>query len=733
MRNRISPMAPKMAFCLALSVVTGARAGLAARDESGDLPGTAVGQPALRVGAAVVDIAPPAFPVIVNGYTLERTANKVHDRLTARAMVFDDGRCRVAVVVVDSCVLPASLVERAKEWARRSTGIVPERILVSATHTHSAPSVMAALGSREDRAYSEFLPGRIATAIEQACAKLAPARAGWITAAAPEHTHCRLWIMQPGKVPLTSFNEPGKRILMCPPYASPESIGPAGPVDAALTLLAFQTPDGRPLAVLANYGMHFYGAPVLSADWCGAFDDLLAARLGGKDRAPVVIMSQGTAGDQHYMDFSRPAVKSDYRTYAEGLVDLAQTAHRKIVYQDRIDLAMRQTTLTLGVRRPPRARLEWAKSIVGQMGNRAPETSAEVYAREQILFSRTPPTRQVILQALRVGELGITAVPCEVYGITGLKIKARSPLATTMNIELANGEEGYLPPPEQHSLGGYSTWEARTSCLEVQAEPKIVEAVLGLLEEVAGRPRRAFRPPDSAYCRAVLASKPVAYWRLHDMAGPTARDALGRCDGGYEPQIAFYSEGPRLGGLGPEDTIGRAAHFAGGRMKATASRLGSTYSIECWLWNGLPADFRPETSCFFSRATANGNAKPIVADHLGIGGAAVGSGRLVFYGADRPNQSFQGKAFLPLKTWKHVVLVRDGRHVAVYLDGNPNPDIQAETQIACPADADRVFLGGRGDGLENLEGKLSEVSLYDRALAVEEIRTHWRSAHLSLR
>jgi len=681
----------------------------------------------------VVDIAPPTFPVIVNGYTLERTANKVHDRLTARAVVLDDGKLRIAVVVVDSCVLPAGLIERAKELARRSTGIVPQRILVSATHTHSAPSVMPALGSREDPAYREFLPGRIAAAIEQACAKLAPARAGWITAAAPEHTHCRLWIMQPGKVPLTSFNEPGKRILMCPSYASPESIGPAGPVDAALTLLAFQTPEGRPLAVLANYGMHFYGAPVLSADWCGAFDDLLAARLGSEGRAPVVIMSQGTAGDQHYMDFSRPAVKSDYRTYAQGLVDLAQTAHRKIVYRDRIDLAMRQTTLTLAVRRPPTARLEWAKPTVAEMGSRVPKTSTEVYAREQILFSQTPATRQVILQALRVGELGITAIPCEVYGITGLKIKAQSPLPTTMNIELANGEEGYLPPPEQHSLGGYSTWEARTSCLEVQAEPKIVEAVLGLLEEVAGRPRRAIRPPDNAYCRAVLASRPFAYWRLQDMAGPTARDTMGRCDGAYEPQIAFYSEGPRLAGLSPENMSGRAAHFAGGRMKAVAPRLGSAYSVEFWLWNGLPADFRPESSCFFSRTTASGNAKPLAGDHLAIGGAAAGSGRLAFFGGDRPSQVFQGKTLLPLKTWKHVVLVRDGRHLAVYLDGNSTPEIQADTQTACPTDADRVFLGGRSDGLENLEGKLSEVSLYDRALEVDEIQAHWRSAHLSLR
>jgi neutral ceramidase len=94
-----------------------------------------------------------------------------------------------------------------------------------------------------------------------------------------------------------------------------------------------------------------------------------------------------------------------------------------------------------------------------------------------------PATRQLKLQAIRIGDLGIAAIPCEVYGSTGLAIKAASPFGTTMNISLANGAEGYLAPPEQHKLGGYTTWRARTSCLEELAEPKIKAAVVGLLSK----------------------------------------------------------------------------------------------------------------------------------------------------------------------------------------------------------------------------------------------------------
>ena len=66
-----------------------------------------------------------------------------------------------------------------------------------------------------------------------------------------------------------------------------------------------------------------------------------------------------------------------------------------------------------------------------------------------------------------------------------------------MNIGLANGSEGYIPPPEQHKLGGYTTWRARTSCLEVRAEPKIREAVVKLLQAVSQQ--RHFVGLDNKY------------------------------------------------------------------------------------------------------------------------------------------------------------------------------------------------------------------------------------------
>ena len=207
--------------------------------------------------------------------------------------------------------------------------------------------------------------------------------------------------------------------------------------------------------------------------------------------------------------------------------------------------------------------MAWAKELAAKTGPK-PKTRPEVYAREALLIA-DEPTRELKLQAIRVGDLGITAIPNEVYGLTGLKIKARSPLAATFNIELANGAEGYIPPPEQHVLGGYTTWPARSAGLEVGAEPKIADTVLSLLEKVSGEKRRT--GPDPAtdeYAKAVLAAKPVGYWRLGDLDGTTAHNLVDDADGKYEPGVVFGLDGPRPLWATGTRPIGRPSSPAGG-------------------------------------------------------------------------------------------------------------------------------------------------------------------------
>ncbi|NQT84437.1 DUF1028 domain-containing protein, partial [bacterium] len=681
-------------------------------------------------GAYAIDITPRKFPVIVNGSFQERTATRAHDSLHARCLVLDDGTTRVAIVVVDSCLMPRELLDEAKQQAQKATGIPTDRMLISATHTHSAPSVMGALGSDADHEYSRFLPAQIAKGIELAVRNLAPAVVGWAVARDSEDTHCRRWILRPDRVRVDPFGQRTVRAMMHPGYQNPDFVGPAGPIDPDVSMLSVQSRvsrDGTPVALLANYSMHYFGSPALSADYYGRFAEKFKRLIGADDADPpfVGIMSQGTSGDLHWMDYSRPRDAQNIDSFAEAVARVAFEAYKKIQHRDWAPLVMREEKLTLGVRLPDASRLAWAKQVMAGMKGPKPTALPEIYAREQLLLMEQP-RRELKLQALRIGDLGIAAIPCEVFGITGLKIKKQSPLVPTFTIELANGAEGYIPPPEQHKLGGYTTWEARTAGLEVEAEPKIVDAMLELLEDVSGRSRHPVVETESAYSRAVLASKPVAYWRLSELNGPHAADAAGRINTGeYENGVAFYLEGPALMNIAGDRQINRAPHFAGGRMRATIKGLGDSYSVEMWFYNALPVDVRAVTGYLFSRGIDG--AKDAPGDHLGIGGKHIATGRLLFFNGNALNQVLSGKTEISPRTWNHVVLVRDAKKVRVYLNGETTPEISGEAATGFPSNVRQLFIGGRNDNFANFEGKIDEAAVYDHALSADEVAEHYHA------
>lgn len=443
-----------------------------------------------RAGAYAQDIVPTKFPVSVNGGMQDRQANSAHDRLHARALVLDDGNTRIALVICDSCMIPREITDAAKTLAQKATGIPPERILIAATHTHYAPTLGGVFQSDPDPHYVKELPGMIAAGIAKANERLAPARIGWGVGKDPSQVFNRRWKLKPGSALLINPFGGTDQVKMNPTYRHPDLLEPAGPTDSDITLLSVQTPDGRPIALLANYSLHYVGGwPALSADYFGAYAEKMRELLGA-DRDFVGIMSNGTSGNINNINFGGPAPGKQepgeqIRIVADSVAKASLAAYKTIKHHDWVPLAMAQKEIELAVRRPTEAEVERARDILARANKKVLTTLPEVYARETMHMVKYPPTVKLILQAIRIGELGIVADPCETFVEIGLEIKQKSPLRPTCTIELANGYNGYLPTPEHHALGGYETWRARSSYLEVTASRVITDALLGLLRDVA--------------------------------------------------------------------------------------------------------------------------------------------------------------------------------------------------------------------------------------------------------
>lgn len=675
-----------------------------------------------KAGATVVDVTPDKFPVLVNGGMLSRTVDVVKTRVNARALALSDGKVKVVIVVVDSCMMPRPLLDEAKAMASKKLGIPAHRLLISATHTHSAPSCMGALGTDADPKYPAFLKTKLVEAIESALKKMQPARVGFGKADASEFTALRRWIRRPDRLALDPFGNPTVRANMHSANKWDDVTGQSGPEDPDLSMISIQSKAGKPIAVLANFSMHYFsGERGISADYFGLFCEGLKKKVAeGQDF--VGILSHGCSGDIWRRDYSLPKDKrGDDRKiddYTRNLLEIAMQAYRSIKYRDDADLAMAEKRMTLKYRTPNKQMLEWAQRVVKEMGDRPPKSTTEVYAREQIILHERQQT-EIVLQGLRIGDIAIATTPNETYAITGLKIKAASPAKQTMVIELANGGDGYVPPPEQHLFGGYNTWAARSAGLEVMAEPKITEGCIALLEKVTGKPRRESESSKGNAALAIEKSKPIAWYRLDEFTGPRALDSSGNeRDAIYEPAITFYLKGPHSEYFCKGEEKNRSAMFVGGRLRSHFRQFGTQYSVSLWVWNGMPNKGREVSGWLFSRGHNNGLSA--WSDHLGIGGTSGNSGKLIFFHGDDPSKVIGGKTEIPRWTWQHVVFVRDGKTVRVYLNGEL--EIETEADADFPKGSAKFFLGGRSDNSMNWEGRLDEISLYNRALTSEEVK-----------
>jgi hypothetical protein len=448
-----------------------------------------------RAGAAMVDITPTHLPIRTAGNLALTVVNKVHDPLHSRALVLDDGSTRVAIAVVDSCMIAREDLDDAKAAASRVTGIPIENMLISATHTHTAPAVYSCHGNDAEPEYRAWLIPRISESIIQAWRNRQAARVGWGKRDLPTYVHCRQWVMQPGTAIHLNpafTGQPTNLVMMNPGHANTNKVRQTGPVDPAVTVLSLQTLEGKPLALLANYSTHYANAPVqeISADYFGEFCEIIARDLKANELNPgfVALMSNGTSGDANCSDFTKTNWLVNPVIVAEAVAATAMQALADLKYHDWVPLAASEKRVVFNVRLPTKEQVAEAREYLAtKVGQRPTRSWEENYARETTLMADWPATKELRLQAVRIGDFGIGAVPCETFGSTGLAIKQASPFALTMVISLANGCSGYLPPPDQFPRGGYTTWRARSSYLESGTEPKIAKAVNELLQALHSR------------------------------------------------------------------------------------------------------------------------------------------------------------------------------------------------------------------------------------------------------
>jgi hypothetical protein len=409
--------------------------------------------PELLAGTASVDITPNLGCHMV-GYFNDRLATGIHDPLFARAIALRAGDTTLGFVICDVIDVPADVVDAAKARIQQLTGVPPQNVLISATHTHTGPSIVGALGTPKEEKYAQDTIPRIVDAFTMALGRLQPAQVAFTAGDCAGEVHNRRWHMKDGAV------------RMNPGYQNPDSVRPAGPTDPQLGLMIVRTPQRQPIAVFANLALHYVGAGGskehcwISADYFGAFGKALQRCAGAEFAA---ILSNGCQGDINNCDFTRPARTSPHpyaqiERVANVVAAEAWKAWNLLREEDfRSDVPLDARLERVRFKARTATPEELAKARERFKGEAQPADLEWAYARELVLLSELPAEWDVPVHAMRVGDLGIAGLFGEAFCEIGLDIKARSPYPQTMVVGLANGSVGYVATDKALDEGSYET------------------------------------------------------------------------------------------------------------------------------------------------------------------------------------------------------------------------------------------------------------------------------------
>ena len=446
-----------------------------------------------HAGAAAANIT-PLLGCSQAGSMTDHAATEIHDELHVRALVLDNGNARVALATIDSCAVANEALDLAKQEIAAETKIPPSHVLLSATHTHSAPPGAFLFQSKPDAFYQRWMGMRVVDCVRMAAQRLQPARIGWGVGSEPALLFTRRYLMKPGAIPPDPFGRTTDRAMMNPPAASPDIIGPAGPIDPQVGLLAVHTLEGQPLALYGSYSLHYVGGVPrthISADYFPLWGRHLL-RLGGVTGACLTALANACSGNLNNVNVMNPPPKPypPYRRMDEVAAILAAESYRvwkEIEFQEWVELGAVLDSLECGVRLPSGDETAEAQRVLAQAGPGPYKELRHIYALETVqLHNGYGPTAQAPMQALRIGRLGIATFPGEAFTELGLEVKKKSPFETTFLVELANGYHGYIPTDEAFEAGGYETWRAKSSHLARDKAGRMTARALRHLESLAG-------------------------------------------------------------------------------------------------------------------------------------------------------------------------------------------------------------------------------------------------------
>ncbi|MFA7636163.1 MAG: hypothetical protein WCX81_00180 [Monoglobales bacterium] len=448
----------------------------------------------LKVGYSKVNANPP-LGIGISGYYIPRYAKGFLDDIEVGALALSCDDRKILMISIDNCGIDKEIGGPFREAVQVATGVPADNIFMSATHTHTGPSLKTT--DRFDEKdnvvleYRKFLGTRVLDACIMALADLKPAKMGFITGYAPERVaYIRRYKMKDGST------------FTCPPINDPNIDHPIGTLDQRVHILRFDRENDCSI-VLVNYGVHAdtVNGEMISSDWPGWMRKTIEKALDGT-KCVFFAGAQGDVGSTNVHpsggDMNDTEISFDNEMKSPGMARFVGRAlagtvlqvYDKVEYVDVEEIDIKRKGIVVEANVPTKEQMPLAKKYKELHDSGRDDlipykamqlTTVVAEALRMCRMENGPESYNVELTGVKIGPVALVGIPGEPFTDIGVSIKEAEGYKMIMPCALTNGNMGYFPMKSAYDEGGY---EARTSPFKSGVAEKIIEGGKALLAEM---------------------------------------------------------------------------------------------------------------------------------------------------------------------------------------------------------------------------------------------------------
>ncbi|QDV69575.1 hypothetical protein Poly24_32910 [Rosistilla carotiformis] len=423
----------------------------------------------LHIGGATVSITPKQ-PVALTGQMRTRISANVESEVTATALALEsrDGDNVVDQAIMVSCDLIAireGVLDAVRKRVQdRIPGFDPKKLVMNATHTHTAPVIREGIYEVPDKGimrpaeYLEFLADRVADAAVAAWESRQPGQVGWGLGHAVVAQNRR-----------TVYSN--GTAAMYGSTAKDNFLEIEGYEDHGVEVLFFWDAKDQLIATCVNVAcpaQEVEGRSAVNADFWHPVRQTLREKYGEDLH---VLAWTGAAGDQSpHLMYSKPS--EERMRKLRGLTRLEELARRLVVaWEEALQGASQERhtdvpfvhtvkTIELPERMVTREESFAIKAKVAELATDPKQKRRMQWHQAAVdRFDRQQAGElqpyEMELHAIRLGDIAIATNDFELFTDFGIQMKARSPALQTFVIQLA-GPGTYVPSARAARGGGYS-------------------------------------------------------------------------------------------------------------------------------------------------------------------------------------------------------------------------------------------------------------------------------------